>query len=74
LPGTPAETGGGELVLPVKPRDLFGTYGALPGNPDVLARRFNLTAYALEITGGFLLLTGISLNILFIALIIYLLQ
>jgi hypothetical protein len=59
-------------LLPVQPKDPFGTYGALPGEPDALARRFNLAAYGLEIMGGLLLLIGISLNILFIALIIYL--
>jgi hypothetical protein len=61
-------------MLPVQPKDPFGTYGALPGEPDILARRFNLAAYGLEIMGGLLLLIGISLNILFITLIIYLQQ
>jgi hypothetical protein len=61
-------------MLPVQPKDPFGTYGALPGEPNALARRFNLAAYGLEIMGGLLLLIGISLNILFITLIIYLQQ
>jgi hypothetical protein len=61
-------------MLPVQPQDPFGTYGALPGEPDALARRFNLAAYGLEIMGVLLLLIGISLNVLFVTLIIYLQQ
>jgi hypothetical protein len=71
LPDT--EQSDGAPILPVRPGDPFGTYGALPGEPHTLARRFNSTAYALEIAGVLLLFIGISLNILFIGLIIYLL-
>jgi hypothetical protein len=74
-PGSTVPANSGALpVFPAKPGDPFGTYGALPGHPDILAQRFNLAAYALEILGGLLLLVGISLNILFIGLIVYLLQ
>jgi hypothetical protein len=60
--------------LPRKPRDLFATYGALPGDPEVLAKRYTMHAYSLEIVSWFFLLLGIGCNILFIAMIIYLLQ
>jgi hypothetical protein len=68
------QSGGTATVLPIKPGDPFGTYGALPGEPRILARRFNFAAYVLEIIGVLLLFIGISLNILFIGLIIYLLS
>jgi hypothetical protein len=64
----------GSCDLPRKPQDLFATFGALPGNPEVLARRYTMYAYLLEIVSWFFLLLGIGCNILFIAMIIYLLQ
>jgi hypothetical protein len=66
--------GGEENVpLPVRPQDPLVAYGAMPGNPEVLASRYTLAAYSREIAGGLLLLTGIGLNILFITMIAYLL-
>lgn len=64
----------GPCDLPRKPRDLFATFGALPGNPEALARRYTMHAYFLEILSWFFLLLGIGSNILFISMIIYLLQ
>jgi hypothetical protein len=59
---------------PEFPGDPFAVFGALPGDPETLAKRYTLTAYVLEITGGVFVLTGIALNLLFIVMIIYLLQ
>ena len=59
---------------PALPRDPFAAFGALPGEPETLAKRYTLSAYILEIAGGLFVLTGITLNLLFIIMIIYLLQ
>jgi hypothetical protein len=59
--------------LPVRPQDPLAAYGAIPGEPEVLAKRYTLSAYTMEIGGGLFLLTGIGMNILFITMIIYLL-
>jgi hypothetical protein len=61
-------------TMPVKPRDPFAPFGAIPGEPEALAKHYTLVAYLLEITGGLFLLAGMGLNILFIAMIISLLQ
>jgi hypothetical protein len=59
---------------PTVPQDPFAVFGALPGEPETLAKRYTLLAYSLEIAGGIFVLTGIALNLLFIIMIIYLLQ
>jgi hypothetical protein len=59
---------------PAVPSDPFAVFGALPGEPETLAKRYTLLAYSLEIAGGIFVLTGIALNLLFIIMIIYLLQ
>jgi hypothetical protein len=66
---TPSQDSSPEL-----PRDPFAVFGALPGEPETLAKRYTLIAYLMEITGGVFVLTGIALNLLFIVMIIYLLQ
>jgi hypothetical protein len=66
-PGVPTEP-----WVPVEPLDSFATFGALPGNPEILARHYTLKAYSFEIISWLLLLAGISLNALFIRLIIIL--
>jgi hypothetical protein len=69
LPGdAPPET------LPRAPRDPFAAFGALPGEPETLAKRYTLSAYILEIAGGLLVVTGMAMNLLFIIMILYLLQ
>jgi hypothetical protein len=60
--------------LPVRPQDPCAAFGAIPGEPEKLARGYTLSAYTLEMTGGLFLMIGIGLNILFISMIIYLLQ
>ncbi|GHT52880.1 hypothetical protein FACS1894106_2550 [Spirochaetia bacterium] len=57
--------------LPREPLDSFATFGALPGDPDVLARHYTRNAYGFEIISWLLLLAGIGLNAFFIALIIF---
>jgi hypothetical protein len=66
---TPAEG----MVLPREPRDVFAPYGAIPGNPEVLARRYTMGAYILEIISWLILLAGLALNVFFFSLIIFLL-
>jgi hypothetical protein len=75
VPGR-AETGdtadGGEEALPASPRDVFAPYVAVPGNPEKLAPLFNRKAYILEIVSWTLLLTGIALNVLCVAILVFL--
>jgi hypothetical protein len=61
-------------VCPRRPRDPFAAFGAIPGEPESLAKHYTLMAYGLEIAGGLFLLIGMALNILFITMILYLLQ
>jgi hypothetical protein len=61
-------------ALPALPQDPFAPFGALPGEPEALAKRYTLGAYALEIAGGLFVLAGMALNLLFIIMILYLLQ
>lgn len=60
--------------FPREPRDSlasgYAVYGALPGNPEKLARGYNRTAYLLEFLSWIILLAGIGLNIFFIGIII----
>jgi hypothetical protein len=58
---------------PVEPADVFAVYGALPGKPETLARRYARKAYIFEVTAWLLLLLGIGLNAFFIRAIIVLL-
>jgi hypothetical protein len=62
-----------EAGLPAEPSDAFVTFGAVPGKPEILARRYTLKAYTLEIVAWLALLAGIGLNIFFIRMIIFLL-
>jgi hypothetical protein len=72
--GTIPEPENEEAADPKEPGDVFATYGAIPGNPEKLARDFTLRAYILEIIAWILLLAGIGLNTFFIGLIIFLLN
>jgi hypothetical protein len=64
----------GGIALPSPPRDVFATYGAVPGNPEKLARRFTRKAYTLETISWLLLLAGIALNAVCIAVIVLVLS
>ncbi|MDR3147723.1 MAG: hypothetical protein LBU00_05025 [Treponema sp.] len=60
--------------LPREPRDSFATFGAIPGEPERLARACNSRAYLLAVLSWFLLLAGIGLNAFLIARIVILLS
>jgi hypothetical protein len=64
----------GQAVSPGEPRDVFATYGVIPGDPVKLAGNLTRRAYILEIISWVALLTGISLNTFFIGMIIVLLN
>jgi hypothetical protein len=59
---------------PMSPRDPFAVFGAIPGEPELLAKQYTFMAYILEISGGLFLLIGMTVNILFITMVRYLLQ
>jgi hypothetical protein len=67
---TPVPTGG---QVPREPEDSFAAFGAVPGNPEGLARRCTRYARVLEILSWVLLFGSIGLNVFFIILIITLL-
>jgi hypothetical protein len=71
-PETPKEAGPGEPAFPGAPRDPFAPQGAIPGNPNALARRFTIRARLLEISAWLVFLAGLGINILFIGTIFYL--
>lgn len=52
--------------FPREPRDLFAPFGAVLGNPEILARTYTQKAYMLEILSCILLLAGVGLNIFLI--------
>jgi hypothetical protein len=56
--------------LPVQPKDPFATFGILPNNPETIAKRCEISAYALELVAWIILCAGIGLNIFFIRMIL----
>ncbi|MDR2020316.1 MAG: hypothetical protein LBQ14_06065 [Treponema sp.] len=64
----------GTADSPVPPEDRFAPYGALPGEPGLLVRRYRFRALLLEILSWLILLAGIGINEFFIAMIIYLMS
>jgi hypothetical protein len=64
----------GTADSPVPPEDKFAPYGALPGEPGLLVRRYGFRALLLEILSWLILLAGIGINEFFIAITIYLLS
>jgi hypothetical protein len=59
--------------IPAEPEDPFASFGILPGKPGILARRYTIRAYTLEIISWLVLLAGIGLNFFFIRMIFALL-
>ena len=59
--------------LPSQPKDPCATFGILPGDPETLARRFEIPAYILEFAAWLILFAGIGLNIFFLRMVIFLL-
>jgi hypothetical protein len=68
--GVLGENGG----LPEKSKDPFVSFGVLPGNPSLLARRYGIAAYTMEVLAWIVLLSGIALNIVFIFMILFLVR
>jgi len=64
-----------ENLLPKKSSsDPFVTFGLLHGSPKQLASRYAIKAYTMEVLAWFLLLSGISINVVFIFVILSLLR
>ena len=59
--------------LPVQPQDAFATFGILPGKPEAVARRCEISAYVLELIAWIILFAGIGLNIFFLRMVLVLL-
>ena len=57
--------------LPQKPKDPFVSFGILPDSPKRLVRRYAIKASSLEILAWFALLLGITINVIFIFLILF---
>jgi hypothetical protein len=74
----PAEDAGGNReggqIPPREPRDVFAPFGIIPGDPETLARRYTRRAYILGTISWLVLLIGLTINIFFVALIVYLLS
>jgi hypothetical protein len=57
--------------VPGKPQDLFAPWGAIPGEPETLAKGYTLRGRLLEISSWVMLFTGLVINIFFIATIVW---
>ena len=76
--GVIEDSSSGAEELPVKSSikpsiDPFVSFGLLPDEPEKLARFFSIKAYSLEATAWLILITSITINIVFIFLILFLL-
>ena len=60
-------------ALPVQPQDSFATFGILPGKPEIIAKRCEITAYTMEVFAWLILFAGIGLNIFFLSMVLVLL-
>jgi hypothetical protein len=58
--------------LPQKSKDPFVSFGVLPGDPRVLARRYSIKAYTMEALAWLVLVSGVALNVVFIFRILFL--
>jgi len=72
--GTFGDQAGEESPLPQRSKDPFVSFGILPSDPALLARRYAIKAYALEALGWSILLLGIVINVVFIIFILQLLR
>ncbi|MDR3138769.1 MAG: hypothetical protein LBT95_03735 [Treponema sp.] len=72
--GNGEKEGRAAQILPREPRDVFAPFGIIPGNPERLIRRYTRQAYILGIISWVILLIGLTMNIFFVALIVYLLS
>jgi hypothetical protein len=62
-----------EPQLPQEPQDPFAIFGAIPGNPEKLARKYTLKAYMFEIVSCMFLGAGIGITLAFIGLLVFML-
>ena len=69
----PEEPSSGADTLPQEPRDPCATFGAIPGNPEKLARTYTFKAYVLEIISCLFLGAGIGITLSFIGIIVFML-
>ncbi|MDR2418170.1 MAG: hypothetical protein LBD79_03855 [Treponema sp.] len=60
-----------ETPLPREPDDLFATFGAIQGDPEILAHRYAIKAHILEIVSGLFLIIGLGINLFSIILILH---
>ena len=58
-------------LLPQKSKDPFVSFGILPDSPQRLVRRYALIASSLEIAAWIVLLLGITINVIFIFMILF---
>ena len=72
--GTLAAQTGEQYPLPQRSKDPFVSFGILPDDPSRLAGRYAVKAYTLEVLAWLILLTGISVNVVFIIFILQLLR
>jgi hypothetical protein len=71
---TPESSGGNSAMPKISSSDPFVSYGLLHGQPKTLASHYAIRAYTMEAAAWGLLLLGISLNVVFIFLILFLLR
>ncbi|MDR1301328.1 MAG: hypothetical protein LBK43_02520 [Treponema sp.] len=60
-------------ALPREPRDPCAIFGAIPGNPEKLARGYTFKAYRYEIISCLFLGAGIGITLSFIGLLVFML-
>jgi hypothetical protein len=69
--GTPQTEDMGEPEhLPGQPRDFFAPWGAIPGEPETLARGYTIRGRILGISSWLMLFIGLGVNIFFIGMIV----
>lgn len=57
--------------LPGKPQDFFAPWGAIPGEPETLAKGYTVRGRILEISAWITFLVGLVVNIFFIGMIVF---
>jgi hypothetical protein len=60
----------GDETLPGRPTDIFAVYGALPGDPSVLVRRYNFIATVFDITALLFIVVSLGINAYLVRLVI----
>jgi hypothetical protein len=68
--GADGDPGADPEQLPGQPRDLFAPWGAMPGEPETLAKAYTLRGRLFEVISWLMLLIGLVVNIFFIGMIV----